>query len=171
MGHMRVTIDHGSGGGGPDPTVIVVIVALLLLAASGAALARAAEALLMIALVTIGTLAAGAVIIAVVLWQIRRHSALSPRTGAVRAQVITAVPEARGPRSLAGSDSAVRGPAGLSALINPGNGHSYLCPCLPCARFWDSESGILAYLEAERAGKVPNRLYRAILPASEPGER
>lgn len=166
MGHMRVTIDHGSGGGGPDPAVIVVIVAALLLAASGAALARAAEALLMIALVTIGTLAAGAVIIAVVLWQIRRHSALSPHTRSVRAHVITDVPEPRGPRSLPAS----RAPAGLRALANPRNGHSYVCSCGPCALYWDSAPGMVAYLEAT-GQHVPERLYRAILPASEPWDR
>lgn len=170
MGHMRVTIDHGSGGGGGSVlAVIAAIVAVGLLAGSADTLTRAVGALLTLALVTIGTLVFGAVCIAVVILLLRRRSVLSPRAKPLTAHVITAVPEARtAPRSLAGSES--RALSGLSALTNPRNGHAYVCSCVPCALFWDTAPGMVAYLETT-GQPVPDRLYRAILPASEPGNR
>jgi hypothetical protein len=175
MGRMRVTIDHGGGESGLG--VIVAIVAIVLLAGSADTLARAAGALITLALVLVGSLVAGAVCIAVVILLLRRRSvrSLSPRT--LTAQVVTAVPEARtAPRALAGSQSLAlagsqsRALPGLSALVNPHNGHAYVCPCVPCALFWDTAPGMVAYLETTGQA-VPDRLYRAILPASEPGNR
>lgn len=66
------------------------------------------------------TLTAGAVCIAVVLWQIRRHSVLFPHAESVAPQIITAVPEV---------EAAPRAPVGSERRVLPG----LSAPALPIA--------------------------------------
>jgi len=133
----------GDGGGSVLALAAVVVVVALVAAKAHAIEHGATELVHVLIVVAITAICLAAATVAVIVAVRFRRAATRVDQAADRAAVATAkltVP---------------------ASLANPFNSHLVTCQCQPCALYWDSAAGRIAYLMA--AGQpVPDGLWRAV---------